>query len=107
AQAGMRLMALAVDVTNYVMLELGQPLHAYDLATLPAPIVVRRASAGERLVALDGVEGELSTEDLLIPDSQGGHGARAVGLAGVMGGLDTEISETTTDILLESGHFDP
>lgn len=106
-QAGMRPISLAVDVTNYVMLELGQPLHAYDLATLTAPIVVRRASAGERLVTLDGVERELSTEDLLITDSQGGHGARAVGLAGVMGGLDTEISETTTDILLEGAHFDP
>lgn len=106
-QAGMRSISLAVDVTNYVMLELGQPLHAYDLGTLTAPIVVRRASAGEKLVTLDDVTRTLSPEDLLITDSLGGHGARAIGLAGVMGGLDTEISEATTDILIEAAHFDP
>lgn len=106
-QSGMRSISLAVDVTNYVMLELGQPLHAYDLAKVTAPIVVRRASAGETLVTLDDVTRELSPEDILVCDSQGGHGARPVGMGGVMGGLDTEISATTTDVLLEAAHWDP
>jgi phenylalanyl-tRNA synthetase beta chain len=106
-QAGMRPISLAVDVTNYVMLELGHPLHAYDLAKLTAPIVVRRASARESIVTLDGAERALHPEDILVTDSQGGHGKRAIGLGGVMGGLDTEVSETTTDILLEAAHWDP
>ena len=110
-QSGMRPISLAVDVTNYVMLELGQPLHAYDLGKLTAPIVVRRASAGvdgtaEKLVTLDDATRTLDPEDLLITDSVGGHGKRAIGMAGVMGGLDTEISDATTDILLEAAHFD-
>lgn len=106
-QAGMRSISLAVDVTNYVMLELGHPLHAYDLATLHAPIVVRRARVGETLVTLDDVTRELSEEDILVCDSLGGHGARAIGLGGVMGGAETEISATTTDVLLEAAHWDP
>jgi len=106
-QAGMRPISLAVDVTNYVMLELGHPLHAYDLAKVTAPLVVRRASAGETLVTLDGQERVLDLEDILVCDSTGGHGARAVGMGGVMGGLETEVSETTTDILLEAAHWDP
>lgn len=111
--AGMRPISLAVDVTNYVMLELGQPLHAYDLAKVTAPIVVRRASATEDLAAigtlttLDGTDRDLSPQDLLITDSEGGRGARAIGIAGVMGGAATEVSQTTTDILLEAAHFDP
>ena len=105
--AGMRSISLAVDVTNYVMLELGQPLHAYDLAKVTAPIVVRRAAAGERIVTLDDATRALDAEDLLITDSEGGHGARPIGIAGVMGGATTEVSETTTDILLEAAHFDP
>lgn len=105
-QSGMRPISLIVDVTNYVMLELGQPLHAYDLATVTAPIVVRRAASGESLTTLDDQVRSLDDEDLLITDSTGGHGARPVGLAGVMGGLDTEISASTTDILLEAAHFD-
>ncbi|WP_084076704.1 phenylalanine--tRNA ligase subunit beta [Demequina sp. NBRC 110057] len=105
-QAGMRPISLAVDVTNYVMLELGQPLHAYDLAQVSEPIVVRRASAGEKLTTLDDVTRELHAEDLVIADSAGGHGARAIGLAGVMGGAETEVSDATTDILLEAAHFD-
>ncbi|WP_353066665.1 phenylalanine--tRNA ligase subunit beta [Arcanobacterium hippocoleae] len=104
--AGMRPISLAVDATNYVMLDLGQPLHAYDLDTLTAPIVVRRANPGEQLHTLDGITRTLNTEDLLIADSQGGHGARAIGLAGTMGGLDTEITAQTTDILIEAAHFD-
>lgn len=107
-QAGMRPISLAVDVTNYVMLDLGQPLHAYDLATLTAPIVVRRARAGERLTTLDDVERPLSPEDLLITDSPGGErGGRVLGLAGVMGGAETEVGQGTTDVLIEAAHFDP
>ncbi|WP_066463372.1 phenylalanine--tRNA ligase subunit beta [Sanguibacter suarezii] len=105
-QAGMRPISLAVDVTNYVMLDLGQPLHAYDLATLAAPIVVRRAHEGEHLTTLDGVDRALSTEDLLITDSVGGTGARVLGLAGIMGGAETEVSGSTTDVLIEAAHFD-
>ncbi|TNM66831.1 phenylalanine--tRNA ligase subunit beta [Streptomyces sp. NP160] len=104
-QAGMRPISLAVDVTNHVMLELGQPLHAYDLGTLDGPLVVRRARPGERLVTLDGVDRELDPEDLLIAD--GPDGARAVGLAGVMGGRETEVTTTTRDVLVEAARFDP
>ncbi|MGO1511431.1 MAG: phenylalanine--tRNA ligase subunit beta [Actinomycetaceae bacterium] len=104
--AGMRPISLTVDVTNYVMLDVGQPLHAYDLARVVAPVVVRRAAAGERLTTLDDVERTLDPEDLLITDSDGGHGARVLGLAGVMGGAETEVSGATTDVLLEAAHFD-
>ncbi|MDR1633447.1 MAG: phenylalanine--tRNA ligase subunit beta [Bifidobacteriaceae bacterium] len=107
-QAGMRPIALAVDVTNYVMLELGQPLHAYDLHGVAEPIVVRRALAGERLVTLDDVDRALDPEDLLITDSPGGRPAsRVLGLAGVMGGASSEITESTRDLLIEAAHFDP
>ncbi|HMM95905.1 phenylalanine--tRNA ligase subunit beta [Phycicoccus sp.] len=102
-EAGMRPISLAVDVTNYVMLGLGQPLHAYDLATLGERIVVRRARRGERLTTLDDVDRALDPEDLLITDG----GETPIGLAGVMGGASTEISATTTDVLLEAAHFDP
>ena len=102
--AGMRPISLAVDATNYVMLDLGQPLHAYDLGRLRGPIVVRRARAGERHTTLDGVERTLDAEDLLITDS----GAeRVLGIAGVMGGADTEITDETVDVLVEAAHFDP
>lgn len=103
--AGMRSISLAVDVTNYVMLELGQPIHAYDRAKLSGPIVVRRARAGERLVTLDGVDRTLlagDQGDLLITDDSG-----PIGLAGVMGGASTEISETTTEVVIEAAHFEP
>ncbi|MGO1316056.1 MAG: phenylalanine--tRNA ligase subunit beta [Cellulomonadaceae bacterium] len=106
-QAGMRPISLTVDVTNYAMLDLGQPLHAYDLASLAAPIVVRRARAGERLTTLDDVERALDTQDLLITDSDGGRGERVLGLAGVMGGASTEVGPTTRDVLIEAAHFDP
>jgi len=106
-QAGMRPISLAVDVTNYVMLAVGQPLHAFDLAELAGPIVVRRARAGEHLVTLDAVERRLDPEDLLITDSAGGSdGGRVLALAGVMGGADSEVSAATTDVLLEAAHFD-
>ncbi|KNX37358.1 phenylalanine--tRNA ligase subunit beta [Luteipulveratus halotolerans] len=103
SEAGMRPVSLAVDVTNYVMLALGQPLHAFDLSTITGPVVVRRARPGERLTTLDDVDRELYPEDLLITDS----GERVLGLAGVMGGETSEVSATTTDVLIEAAHFDP
>ena len=103
-QAGMRPISLAVDVTNYVMLAVGQPLHAFDLAGLQAPIVVRRARAGEHLTTLDDVDRTLDPEDLLITDA---NGERVLALAGVMGGASSEVTQTTTDVLVESAHFDP
>ncbi|GII99507.1 phenylalanyl-tRNA synthetase beta subunit [Sediminihabitans luteus] len=107
-QAGMRPISLTVDVTNYVMLDLGQPLHAYDLAQVAAPIVVRRATSGERLTTLDDVDRALDVQDLLITDSpQDADGARVLGLAGVMGGASSEVGPTTTDVLVEAAHFDP
>ncbi|WP_129783184.1 phenylalanine--tRNA ligase subunit beta [Promicromonospora panici] len=104
--SGMRSISLAVDVTNYVMLDLGQPLHAYDLAKVSAPIVVRRATDGERLTTLDDADRALDTEDLLITDSPKGAGSRVLGLAGVMGGASSEVSDATTDVLVEAAHFD-
>ncbi|WP_313815741.1 phenylalanine--tRNA ligase subunit beta [Citricoccus sp.] len=100
--AGMRSISLAVDISNYVMWELGQPLHFYDAAKLQGPIVVRRAAEGEALTTLDGKSRTLSAEDLLITDDRG-----PIGLAGVMGGGETEVSESTTTIVIESAHFDP
>ena len=104
--AGMRPISLIVDVTNYVMLDLGQPLHAYDAEKLVGPITVRRARKGEKLTTLDDVTRTLDPEDLLITDA-GGDGDRVLGLAGVMGGEDTEVSSTTTSIVLEAATFDP
>ena len=106
-QAGMRPINLAVDVTNYVMLDLGQPLHAYDAAGLAGPIVVRRARAGETLETLDGVVRTLHPEDLLITDSPSGRASRIVGLAGVMGGETSGVNDATTDVVVEAAHFDP
>ncbi|QIK83341.1 phenylalanine--tRNA ligase subunit beta [Sanguibacter sp. HDW7] len=106
-QAGMRSISLAVDVTNYVMLDLGQPLHAYDLAKVAAPIVVRRAHAGETFTTLDDAKRTLTAEDLLITDSpDGARASRVQGIAGVMGGQVSEVSATTTDVLVEAAHFD-
>lgn len=101
-EAGMRPISLPVDVTNYVMLGLGQPLHAFDAATLGGPIVVRRARSGETLRTLDGVDRTLSPEDLLITEG----GERALAIAGVMGGEDSEVGDATTDVLIEAAHFD-
>jgi phenylalanyl-tRNA synthetase beta chain len=98
----MRPISLAVDVTNHVLLELGQPLHAFDLDRLSGRIVVRRAGEGEKLATLDGQTRELHPEDLVITDDSG-----PIALAGVMGGAATEIGDTTTSVLIESAHFLP
>lgn len=100
--SGMRSISLPVDITNYVMLESGQPLHAYDADQLLGPIVVRKAHQGERLTTLDSVDRELSAEDLLITDDSG-----PIGLAGVMGGLNTELSDSTRNVVIEAAHFSP
>ncbi|MEV0973582.1 phenylalanine--tRNA ligase subunit beta [Microtetraspora glauca] len=100
ARAGMRPVSLAVDVTNYVMLELGQPLHAFDRSRLSGEIVVRRARPGETLETLDHVTRKLHEEDILITDDTG-----PISMAGTMGGLHTEISDSSTDIVIEAAHF--
>ncbi|MGW3019408.1 phenylalanine--tRNA ligase subunit beta [Streptomyces longwoodensis] len=105
-KVGMRPISLAVDVTNYVMMELGQPLHAYDRTLVQGTIGVRRAQEGEKLVTLDGVERTLHAEDLVITDDRG-----PIGLAGVMGGANTEIADhddvenATSDVVIEAAHF--
>ena len=100
--AGMRSISIVVDVTNYVMLELGQPLHAYDLDKLVGGISVRRAKEGEELITLDQKTRKLDKEDLLICDDQG-----PIGIAGVMGGARTEVSASTKSVLIEAAIFDP
>ncbi|MFJ8544667.1 phenylalanine--tRNA ligase subunit beta [Streptomyces sp. NPDC093586] len=108
-KVGMRPISLAVDVTNYVMMELGQPLHAYDRSLVQGTIGVRRAEEGEKIVTLDGVERTLHAEDLVITDDRG-----PIGLAGVMGGANTEIADHgaagnggagTSDVVIEAAHF--
>ncbi|MGW0366003.1 phenylalanine--tRNA ligase subunit beta [Streptomyces sp. NPDC002990] len=111
-KAGMRPVSLAVDITNYVMLELGQPLHAYDRSRIDGAIGVRRAEQGEKFTTLDGVKRTLDSEDLVITDNSG-----PIGLAGVMGGANTEIADPVTDpetgavtgtrdVVIEAAHFD-
>lgn len=100
---GMRPLSNVVDATNYVLLEMGQPLHPFDLAGLEGPgIVVRRAENGERLVTLDGVARSLTAEDLLIADR-----GRGVAVAGIMGSEAAEVGEGTTEVLIESANFEP
>ena len=101
-QSGMRPISLVVDVTNYVMLETGQPLHAFDRAKLTGALGVRRAVAGESLKTLDDVERALDPDDLVVTDDTG-----PIALAGVMGGASTEIDDATSDVLLEAAHWDP
>ncbi|MFM7274338.1 MAG: phenylalanine--tRNA ligase subunit beta, partial [Gammaproteobacteria bacterium] len=101
-RAGLRSIDAVVDVTNYLMLELGQPLHAFDLGQLRERIVVRRALAGEKLALLDGSELTLRPDTLVIADAAG-----AVALAGIMGGRDSAVGEGTQDIFLEAAFFAP
>ena len=98
---GQRPISLAVDITNYVMFELGRPIHGYDADKLSSPIRVRRAEPGERLTTLDGNDRALSPEDLVVTDDSG-----IIGLGGVMGGATTEMSESTSHVLVEAAHWD-
>ncbi|MPY60245.1 phenylalanine--tRNA ligase subunit beta [Streptomyces spongiae] len=109
-KVGMRPISLAVDITNYVMMELGQPLHAYDRGLVQGTIGVRRAEEGEKIATLDGVTRTLHAEDLVITDERG-----PIGLAGVMGGANTEIADhdstenganASTEVVIEAAHFD-
>jgi phenylalanyl-tRNA synthetase beta chain len=100
AMSGMRSISLAVDVTNYVMLLTGQPLHGYDANALTGPIVVRKARAGEQVTTLDDTLRQLHPDDLLITDDTG-----PIGIAGVMGGMTTELGERTADVLIEAANF--
>ncbi|GAA5151122.1 phenylalanine--tRNA ligase subunit beta [Microbacterium pseudoresistens] len=99
--AGIRSLGVLIDITNYVMLELGNPIHGYDLDALTGGITVRRAMPGERMTTLDGQDRALHVEDLLITDESG-----PIGLAGVMGGTTTEMSDKTRNVLIEAAIFD-
>jgi len=101
-RSGVRPVSLLVDITQYVMLELGQPMHAYDLGTLQGSIGVRRSRAGEQLKLLDGRDAALDDSFLVITDAD-----RPVGLAGLMGGWDTRVTDDTTAVFLEAAHFAP
>ncbi|MEU5694431.1 phenylalanine--tRNA ligase subunit beta [Actinosynnema sp. NPDC020468] len=100
--AGIRSISLPVDITNYVMLELGQPLHAFDASAVKGRLVVRRAGTGEKLTTLDGSARPLDPDDIVISDDSG-----VISLAGVMGGASTEVRDDSTDILLEAANWDP
>src|SRR3989440_12916950 len=111
--AGIRSISLAVDITNYLMLELGQPMHAFDPNRLSGPLVVRRARPGERLTTLDGVARALDPEDMVICDTGlanplAGEGAGVpISLAAVMGGQSSEMRPDSVDVLFEAAHWDP
>ncbi|MEU5725442.1 phenylalanine--tRNA ligase subunit beta [Micromonospora sp. NPDC047738] len=111
--AGIRSISLPVDITNYLMLELGQPMHAFDADRIRGPLVVRRAEPGEKLTTLDGVDRTLSAEDMVICDAglPNAHAAEGAGvpisLAAVMGGETSEVVAATTDVLFEAAHWDP
>lgn len=100
--SGVRPLGLAIDVTNYLMLETGQPLHAFDATKVTGPIAIRSAKAGEKVETIDHVNRVLTSDDLVIADAKG-----VLSLAGVMGGAKSEISAETTSIILEVAHFDP
>ena len=101
-RSGVRPVSLLVDVTQYVMLELGQPMHAFDLGTLQGSIGVRRSRAGETLKLLDGRDAALDDSFLLVTDAD-----RPIALAGLMGGFDTRVTDETTNVFLEAAHFAP
>ncbi|WP_406043828.1 phenylalanine--tRNA ligase subunit beta [Micromonospora sp. NBC_00898] len=111
--AGIRSISLPVDITNYLMLELGQPMHAFDADRISGPLVVRRAEPGEKLTTLDGVTRTLVAEDMVIcdaglPNALAGEGAGVpISLAAVMGGETSEVVASTTDVLFEAAHWDP
>ncbi|MEU7572436.1 phenylalanine--tRNA ligase subunit beta [Micromonospora sp. NPDC049240] len=100
--AGVRSISLPVDITNYLMLELGQPMHAFDADRITGPLVVRRAEPGEKLTTLDGVSRSLVAEDMVICDDSG-----PISLAAVMGGETSEVLASTTNVLFEAAHWDP
>lgn len=100
--AGVRPISNIVDITNYVMLEWGQPLHAFDARKIAGKIIVRKAKAGEKHITLDGVERNLCKSDLVIADTQ-----KVIALAGVMGGLNSEVTEKTETVVLEAAVFNP
>ncbi|WP_370948610.1 phenylalanine--tRNA ligase subunit beta [Amycolatopsis sp. cg5] len=100
--SGIRSISLAVDVTNYVMLEVGHPLHAFDTGAVQGDLVVRKAKPGEKLTTLDDAVRELDPDDVIIADESG-----VISLAGTMGGASTEITTESTDVLLEAAHWDP
>ena len=106
-RSGVRPISFLVDVTQYVMLELGQPMHAFDRDTLAGPIVVRHARAGEETKLLDGRTVPLSEDFLVVSDSTGGYAARPVALGGIMGGYDTRVTDSTRSVFLEAAHWIP
>lgn len=106
-RSGVRPISFLVDVTQYVMLELGQPMHAFDKDTLQAPVVVRPARAGEETKLLDGRTVALDDDFLVVSDSTGGRAARAVALGGIMGGHDTRVTDATRNVFLEAAHWIP
>ncbi|CAN4278440.1 phenylalanine--tRNA ligase subunit beta [Pseudoxanthomonas sp. LjRoot125] len=106
-RSGVRPISFLVDVTQYVMLELGQPMHAFDRDALEGPVVVRPARAGEEAKLLDGRTVSLDDDFLVVSDSRGGRAARAVALGGIMGGLDTRVTDATTNVFLEAAHWIP
>ncbi|WP_130617818.1 phenylalanine--tRNA ligase subunit beta [Dyella amyloliquefaciens] len=106
-RSGLRPISFLVDVTQYVMLELGQPMHAFDKDALEGEVVVRAARAGEPLALLDGRTVELDEDFLVVSDSRGGKGARAVALGGIMGGSETRVTDATRNVFLEAAHWIP
>ncbi|UOV04732.1 phenylalanine--tRNA ligase subunit beta [Pseudoxanthomonas mexicana] len=106
-RSGVRPISFLVDVTQYVMLELGQPMHAFDRDMLEGPVVVRPARAGEQATLLDGRTVALDDDFLVVSDSRDGRASRAVALGGIMGGLDTRVTDATTNVFPEAAHWIP